>query len=1125
MVFGSSDCIEVKTKDETMKTSYNGLYFRGAFSSLAFAAMLIFASLGIVSCGEIKVLNSNAKLGALHATPDINETFSSNTLSYSITVESDATSLSITPRLADSDASLTIQIADGAKEASSSGIAKEINIPSLPFTIKVEVTAEDGDTTRTYIITVNDELSNNAFLSEINPSTGLFLPVITDGEVADNGYLSTASFISDTISFIPVLSDPNASMTLNGFSIGSGDTSSELNLIVGDNNMEIVVTAEDGVTTSTYRLNIKRSTVQEFAHHTYVKATNTDAGDEFGESIAMWGNTLVVGAPFESSNASDVNGDQTDNSVIRSGAAYVFVKDDDGLWSFQAYLKASNVGISVNFGEKVAISNDTIAIGSPNENSIATGINQPDQSSSFAPASGAVYVFDRDESNDWTQVAYIKSSNSESSDQFGTEIALSSTHLAVSAPFEDSNSREINGDQDNNDTEASGAVYVYAKDESNQWYQQAYIKPSNTDSGDLFGSSLALSGNTLAVGAKSEDSNATGIGGDQQDNSILGSGAVYVFGFDQATGWNQQSYIKSPNPKLNDHFGESIALSGNTLVVGEPDQDDVPAQIESWINLGAAHIFFRNETLNWTHQSTVYASNPSQSARFGESMYLSGDTLVVGSIGEGGNATGIDGVQFNRFSRTGAAYLFNKDEAGSWTQLHYIKASNTNSGDEFATTITGYSDDLVFSAVKEDSNAIFGNGSESNNSASNAGAGYIYRNAPFTNHNLALTTVAYGSSPDKISLVNLNTGLTLDDCSDNCSQLINRGQTVQLTPVAGSETSEFIKWKGDANCSSNVDSSGVSTVTVNGDLYCLAVFAEVAIEDIILTITKSDSSTADGLIQATNNSAEVVASCDAGCTNDSSLTLEMNSVIDIVATPEAGAFVSAWLGDEQCQANATGDNTTTSVTMSASKTCTAQFDLLGTSTLRFIVANSLGSVGQITATNTNTGETHTTCSADCSEQITIGHTVELFATPFNASSQFTGWSGDTACTANINPADTSSVVVEADTTCTASFTLVDPGEINITISKAVDQTGDGNIDAVFLDSLLINCPEGCTSVTSAEVDPDSFILLFATPNSLSEFIEWSGDEECSANASGTQTNVTLDVAKTCTAKFDFLPVN
>ncbi|MCW9036977.1 MAG: FG-GAP repeat protein, partial [Altibacter sp.] len=167
---------------------------------------------------------------------------------------------------------------------------------------------------------------------------------------------------------------------------------------------------------------------------------------------------------------------------------------------------------------------------------------------------------------------YIKASNTDISDTFGGYVALSGDGLtlAVGAVGEDSNATGINGDESNNDAGNSGAVYVYVKS-GGVWAQQAYIKASNAEAIDIFGRSLALdfTGDTLAVGASAEDSNATGIGGSQADNSADNTGAVYVFSRSGTT-WTQQEYIKASNAETYDEFGTSLDLSddGNTLVVG-----------------------------------------------------------------------------------------------------------------------------------------------------------------------------------------------------------------------------------------------------------------------------------------------------------------------------------------------------------------------------------------------------------------------------------------------------------------------------------------------------------------------------------------------------------------------------
>ncbi|MBN1538004.1 MAG: FG-GAP repeat protein, partial [Anaerolineales bacterium] len=140
----------------------------------------------------------------------------------------------------------------------------------------------------------------------------------------------------------------------------------------------------------------------------YLKASNTGSEDLFGRSVAVSGDTVVVGATGEASSATGVDGDQTDNSASGSGAAYVFVRSS-GVWSQQAYLKASNTGANDFFGGSVAISGDTVVVGAMHEDSSATGVDG-DQTNNSADASGAAYVFVRS-NGDWSQQAYLKASN------------------------------------------------------------------------------------------------------------------------------------------------------------------------------------------------------------------------------------------------------------------------------------------------------------------------------------------------------------------------------------------------------------------------------------------------------------------------------------------------------------------------------------------------------------------------------------------------------------------------------------------------------------------------------------------------------------------------------------------
>ena len=320
-----------------------------------------------------------------------------------------------------------------------------------------------------------------------------------------------------------------------------------------------------------------------------LKASNTGANDLFGIAVAIADDTLVVGAFGESSNVTGVDGDQSDDSASFSGATYVFTRSGS-TWSQQAYLKASNTGASDLFGITVAIAGNTVVVGAYGEESNATGVDggQSDNSADFA---GAAYVFTRSGST-WSQQAYLKASNTEANDQFGFSVAIANDTVMVSAITEDSNAIGVNGDQSNNSASSAGAVYVFIRNGS-IWSQQAYLKASNTEAGDQLGVSVAIVNDTVVVGTNAE---ASGIDGNDGDNSAGFAGAAYVFTRIGST-WSQQDYLKASNTEVGDEFGLSVAIAGNTVVVGAFNEDsnatgaDGDQNDNSASNAGAAYVF------------------------------------------------------------------------------------------------------------------------------------------------------------------------------------------------------------------------------------------------------------------------------------------------------------------------------------------------------------------------------------------------------------------------------------------------------------------------------------------------------------------------------------------------------
>lgn len=438
-----------------------------------------------------------------------------------------------------------------------------------------------------------------------------------------------------------------------------------------------------------------RDSSGQWTQQAYLKASNADAGDNFGESVAISGDIAVVGAKAEMSDATGINGNQNNNSATYAGAAYVFVRDASGNWSQQAYLKASNNEGGDTFGCSVAVSGQTVVIGAAGEKSNATGING-NQANNQSGSSGAAYVFVQSRRNVWTQQAYLKASNNNSVDAFGVSVAVSGDMAVVGAVFEDSAAKGVNGNEFDNGAASAGAAYVFVRNSSRQWSQEAYLKASNTDAGDRFGEAVAIDGETVLIGARWEDSIAKGVNGDEEDNSLYSAGAAYVFARNEVGSWYQQAYLKPSNTDAYDFyfFGTSVAVSGNDLIVGAPGEggsstgiDGDQYHVDGWWN-GAAYQFRRDQHGTWTQQAYIKSSNERRDDRFATSIAVSDGTAIVGAIGEDSAATGVDGDQ-NDFKTNGewvgASYIF--DLKPQNPEIRIVRSSMN--GSEFTLHFTG----------------------------------------------------------------------------------------------------------------------------------------------------------------------------------------------------------------------------------------------------------------------------------------------------------------------------------------------------------------------------------------------------------------------------------------------------
>lgn len=347
-----------------------------------------------------------------------------------------------------------------------------------------------------------------------------------------------------------------------------GDT-----LVVGASGEDSTATggpANDGATDAGAAYVFERSG-SAWTQTGFLKASNADGatinglGDYFGEAVAVAGDRIVVGAPFEDSDALEVDGDMTSNAFVNSGAAYVFVRDANG-WTQEAYLKPNNTQTTMNFGLSLGIDGGHVVVGAPFESSGSSGVNGTSSGGSVS-LSGAAYLYKRSGST-WDFTDHFKASNSAVSSQFGRALAIENGVIAIGARNEDSNATGLNGDESNTLASNSGAAYVFTESVQG-WSQFAYVKSTNTEASDAFGWALALEDEMLLASAVLEDSSATGVDGDQSDNGALQAGAAYVIDLDivptasvtvRNVPGNPQSYSAAP-PIMGQAWDSTVDLT------------------------------------------------------------------------------------------------------------------------------------------------------------------------------------------------------------------------------------------------------------------------------------------------------------------------------------------------------------------------------------------------------------------------------------------------------------------------------------------------------------------------------------------------------------------------------------
>ena len=301
-----------------------------------------------------------------------------------------------------------------------------------------------------------------------------------------------------------------------------------------------------------------------------------------------------------------------------------------------------------NYGYSVSVDGDTIVVGANN-------------GAGRTYHSGAAYVFKRDASGNWVEVQKLTASDGDEFDKFGTSVSKDGDTIVVGAYGDGPTTYD-----------ASGSVYVFIRDASGNWTQQAKLTASDGAVNDYFGYSVSVSGDTIVVGAYGDDDRANW------------SGSAYVFERDASGNWGQVQKLLTPDgADYYDYaaFGISVSVSGDTIVAGG----------ERW-----AYVFERDASGNWSNVKELTTSDGAEGpggSHFGSSVSVDGGTIVVGAYNWHASA-------YEAY--WGSAYVFERDASGAWVEVEKLTAFDGAKSDLFGCSVSVDGDTIVIGARYDD---------------------------------------------------------------------------------------------------------------------------------------------------------------------------------------------------------------------------------------------------------------------------------------------------------------------------------------------------------------------------------------------------------------------------------------
>lgn len=368
----------------------------------------------------------------------------------------------------------------------------------------------------------------------------------------------------------------------------------------------------------------------------------------FGYSIAMDGDTAIIGAFGD-------RGEEGEAGESR-GAAYIYTRDNIGNWTEQAKLLPTFSGFAHQFGYSVDIDGDIAIVGMFEED--------------LNPVEDSAYIFTRDASGNWSEQAVLTASDGIFGDGFSVSVAIDGDTAFVGTRPE-----TFTGFVD-----LPGAVYVFTRDASGNWTEQAKLLASDGAIGDTFGRTIDLDGNTAIIGRQRNDEDGTG--------TVRAS--AYIFTRDASGNWTEQTkLLASERTVFEREFGapRPVAIHGTTAIMSAGRTED---------GRSLAYVFGRNPSGIWSDEAEL-AIGGGGAEIFGLSVALTEDTAVIGEPDDDDNG-----------SLTGSAYVFTRDTSGTWTEQAKLLASDGESRDFFGGAVAVHDDTVIVGSFGDDDNGADG---------------------------------------------------------------------------------------------------------------------------------------------------------------------------------------------------------------------------------------------------------------------------------------------------------------------------------------------------------------------------------------------------------------------------------